>query len=422
MASSSSSSSSASRRHNDNAHHLAASSTSSSYSSAAAPRTRRTTTCRHSWSHALSLVTLALLALLALLARPAAAVSSGQQHPLKPIARPVYSVGQAVPVECLNRTVDTGEHITDASGQLQYVPFPVCNETGKPLELYFGVEQDLNCTIDFISDPLFHLLEFYIHNDAPLTCRVPSWPLPSSIISTPSKPSSDPSARRRSDHKDQNEYSVDALSGTDNGAMGAQSTAYTPLVIALTGTLQLSHLHVASTLNVLLHTAAATAPSSSKQIDVVNDKQILAAAAYSTTQRAPPPSRIVIGDALPLQFRVRWYDGPSPPLGSSSSSSSGGGGCCSPSAVLFYCALSAGAAVAVSFAWWRGVEMPRRIGRGGVGLGLGMGMGAREARLEGGFGAASLGKAAYSGYGYNGYGVGGGGGGIMNGGMGGKRD
>lgn len=33
--------------------------------------------------------------------------------------------------------------ITDASGQLQYIPFPVCNETGKPLELYFGIEKGM---------------------------------------------------------------------------------------------------------------------------------------------------------------------------------------------------------------------------------------------------------------------------------------
>ncbi|KAK8207859.1 hypothetical protein BKA81DRAFT_281816, partial [Phyllosticta paracitricarpa] len=314
-----------------------------------------------------------------------AAAAGGNQEPLSPESGkrswPSYRVGQSVPVQCLNRTVDTGEHITDASGQLQYVPFPVCNETGKPLELFFGVEQDLNCTIDFISDPLFHLLEFYVHNDAPLTCRVPSHPLPGSIISRP-----DPS--------------------TDAGALGSQSTAYTPLVIALTGTLQLSHLHVASTLNVLLHTSSKKAPASS----------ILAATAYSASDDDDASasdsahSRIVIGDALPLRLRVRWYDGPSPPLGALSSSStpfSVGGGGCSARAVLFYCALSAGAAVAVSFAWWRGVEMPRRLVRGvaGGGYRYGYGYGAgKEARLEGGLGGNGNGARSYNGYGYSGLG------------------
>jgi hypothetical protein len=36
---------------------------------------------------------------------------------------------------------DTGEHISDDKGVLQYIPFPVCEETGKPLELHYGVEK-----------------------------------------------------------------------------------------------------------------------------------------------------------------------------------------------------------------------------------------------------------------------------------------
>ncbi len=36
---------------------------------------------------------------------------------------------------------------------------------------------DFNCTMSFISDEYFHLLEFYVHNDAPLTCRIPARPL-----------------------------------------------------------------------------------------------------------------------------------------------------------------------------------------------------------------------------------------------------
>ena len=35
---------------------------------------------------------------------------------------------------------DTGEHIENDKHELQYIPFPVCNETGKPLELQYGVE------------------------------------------------------------------------------------------------------------------------------------------------------------------------------------------------------------------------------------------------------------------------------------------
>ncbi|USP73505.1 ribosomal protein s21 protein [Curvularia clavata] len=126
------------------------------------------------------------------------------------------------------------QKITDAAGHLQYIPFPVCNETGRPFELFFGVEKDVNCTIDFVTDEFFHLLEFYIHNDAPLSCRIPSKPLPPSVLAT--------------------QYLV-SDSSTQEGALGSQSTSYTPLVVALAGTLQLSHLHVGNHLNLLVHAA-----------------------------------------------------------------------------------------------------------------------------------------------------------------------
>lgn len=58
---------------------------------------------------------------------------------------PFYSVGDAIPVSCLNRTIETGEHVTNEKGELQYVPFPTCSETGRPLELYFGVEKGMSC-------------------------------------------------------------------------------------------------------------------------------------------------------------------------------------------------------------------------------------------------------------------------------------
>lgn len=59
----------------------------------------------------------------------------------QPAAQSQYKVGEPIPVSCLNRTIETGEHITDEQGQLQYIPFPTCNETGRPLELYFGIER-----------------------------------------------------------------------------------------------------------------------------------------------------------------------------------------------------------------------------------------------------------------------------------------
>lgn len=240
-----------------------------------------------------------------------------------------------------------GEHITNANGQLQYVPFPTCNETGRPLELYFGVEKDMNCTIDFVDDSFFHTLEYYVHNDAPFTCRIPARPLAASALTTKKE---DPTIE----------------------GQGSLSRDYIPLIIALTGTLQLSHLHIASHLNVLLHAV----PKS------VEPGVIAASTAYSVAAPWSPPTRIVIGDALPLMFSVRWYPNTQLPSGWT-----GVGGHIYAS-TLVYCLLSVGATTAICIAYFRGVELPRRLrshgkdrmagnmesgGRlGGYGYGIGM--------------------------------------------------
>ncbi|ORY05836.1 hypothetical protein BCR34DRAFT_626791 [Clohesyomyces aquaticus] len=294
------------------------------------------------------------------------AALSGQE-PLKEVQTAGYRAGELIPVSCLNRNIETGEHITDANDQLQYVPFPTCNETGRPLELFFGVEKDINCTIDFITDPLFHLLEFYIHNDAPLTCRIPSRPLP-------------PSPK-------EHDYKVSDAT-TQEGALGSQSTLYTPLIIALSGTLQLSHLHVSHDLNLLVHAA----PKS------VAPGTITAASAYSVSAHEKQ-TRVTIGDSLPLRFSVRWYPGTTLPPGWT-----GYGGHVYKSTFL-YCVVSAGLSAAICVAYFRGVELPRRLkryardkvqggrfamGNGGGGYGLPVSNG------SGGFG----GGGGYAGYGY----------------------
>ena len=35
------------------------------------------------------------------------------------------------------RSGETGEHIQDARNEIQWIPFPMCNETGKPLEFHY---------------------------------------------------------------------------------------------------------------------------------------------------------------------------------------------------------------------------------------------------------------------------------------------
>lgn len=66
--------------------------------------------------------------------------------------------------------------MTDEHGILQYIPFLTCSETGKPLEFRYLSEDPVNCTIKAINEDVFHLWEFYIHNDSPLACRVPARP------------------------------------------------------------------------------------------------------------------------------------------------------------------------------------------------------------------------------------------------------
>lgn len=84
----------------------------------------------------LSLVLLAILTFCTSLAQAA----TEEQKPLEQTDRK-YRYGDPIPVSCLNRTIDSGEHVEDDQGRLQYIPFPTCNETGRPLELYFGMEK-----------------------------------------------------------------------------------------------------------------------------------------------------------------------------------------------------------------------------------------------------------------------------------------
>ncbi|KZM20579.1 uncharacterized protein EKO05_0010950 [Ascochyta rabiei] len=309
-----------------------------------------------------------------------------------------YRLGELIPVSCLNRTIETGEHITDASGQLQYIPFPTCNETGRALELFFGVEREMNCTIDFVTDELFHLLEFYIHNDAPLSCRIPSKPLPPSVL--------------------EQHYRV-SESATQEGALGTQSTLYSPLTMALAGTLQLSHLHVGNHLNLLLHAGDARGSGSGRGSGRGSDRDsagtIDAATAYSIASHVRN-AKITIGDPLPLSFSVRWYPGTTLPHGWS-----GYGGHIYLSTLL-YCVLSAGASAAVCVAYFRGVELPRRLRRyardkmnGGGRFGMGGGSGGSGGGGGGGGGGSGYGlpmpngglNRNGSGYGLGGYGYGG---------------
>ena len=224
---------------------------------------------------------------------------------------------------------ETGEHIQDAKDEIQWRPFPKCNETGKPLEFNYGIETEINCTIPMIDDPFFHLLEFYIHSDAPLACRLPARP-PAHVETVGEKP---------------------------------RAQEYIPLVFALAGTLQLSHLHVSTHLNVLLH-------STPKHHIHPRDSGVLdSGAAYSTSplnhhECGGPTRRLVIGDPLPLSFSVRWFPTPALPKTEGKVEWAGMGGHVYASTV-FYALVSFGAGVLSSAVYFFGVILPKRLkGRG----------------------------------------------------------
>ncbi|PKY02873.1 hypothetical protein P168DRAFT_328847 [Aspergillus campestris IBT 28561] len=157
-------------------------------------------------------------------------------------SRTGYTYGQPMPVTCLNRTIDSGEHITDDLGKLQYIPFPTCSETFLPLALRYGVTETISCTIDPVPDELYHLLEYYVHSDVPMACRVPTAPLIT--------PHRGPSPGRTGD--DDEPDAMSAL-GQLNAGEGGSGPSYTPITFGVQGTLQRSHLHLWTDMNVLLH-------------------------------------------------------------------------------------------------------------------------------------------------------------------------
>lgn len=262
-----------------------------------------------------------MMQLLLLLVFAVAARAWGASHEH---ALPSYHYGAPIRVECMNRSSETGEHIENAAHEIQWVPFPVCNETGKPLEFHYGIEGEQNCTIAMVSDPFFHLLEFYIHSDAPLSCRLPARPPPHVEVVGEKPPAQE----------------------------------YIPLVFALAGTLQLSHMHISTHMNVLLH-------STPKHHIHPHDSGVLdSGTAYSTSplthMEGSATRRLVIGDPLPLSFSVRWFPTPALPKTEGRVEWSGMGGHIYASTV-FYSLLSFCAGVVVSAVYFFASVLPRRL-------------------------------------------------------------
>lgn len=167
-------------------------------------------------------------------------------------------------------------------------------------------------------------------------------------------------------------------------------------MVALSGTLQLSHLHVANELNLLVHTEPLTPSQSRGRID--------SAAAYSISP-GTKNTKLIIGDPLTLTFHVRWYRSSYLPLTN-----------LAPHhgfwTTLSYCVFAAAASAAICVVYFRGVDLPRRLRFHG------------KERIGGAGGRENGGLPKYNGYGYmpTGGGVGAGNGyGGYGGGVG-KRD
>ena len=282
---------------------------------------------------------------------------------------PSYHYGDAIKIECMNRSSETGEHIQLANDEIEWVPFPLCNETQRPLEFHYGVEAELNCTIPMVDDPFFHLLEFYLHADAPLACRLANRPAPhiETVGERPYKPE------------------------------------YVPLVFALAGTLQMSHLHVATHLNVLLHSSpkhhihphdsgvldSGVAYSTSPLGHKIHQAGGSAADESSSVQAISEAVRLIIGDPLPLTFSVRWFPTPSLPKTEGRVEWSGMGNHLGPSTV-FYSLVSFIAGAIVAGAYFFGTVLPRRLkGRSlGGATPLGYGIGGGSSGVGNGWGIA----------------------------------
>ncbi|KAF9886689.1 hypothetical protein FE257_011203 [Aspergillus nanangensis] len=246
-------------------------------------------------------------------------VAAGSDY--SPTSRTGYTYGQPMPVTCLNRTIDSGEHITDDLGKLQYIPFPTCNETFLPLAIRYGVSETLNCTINALPDELYHLLEYYVHSDVPMTCRVPTGPLDSTTTPPDSKNGDDT---------------------TDLAALSQDGPPYTPITFAVQGTLQRSHLHIWTDMNVLAHNIDSSADQKTGKKKNKNKNNqagyIVAGTAYSVpefdlsalkgekpadgeseaeavAEAAREPwtaghgTKVIRGEPLTFTFHVSWIEG-----------------------------------------------------------------------------------------------------------------
>lgn len=173
-----------------------------------------------------------------------------QDYPLYHLDAQTYSMhktGDAIPISCIKRQIDTGEHIFDPeTNEIVYGAFPNCLETNKPLEVEFGVDGIKECTIK-MDDELFHLFQLYLHKDVPWTCKLES-------------------------------------------RKGAG--VYIPIDISLRGGVMESHVDLDSNINMIIMS------------DNTDDEgEIVSGAAWSSSGNT---YKVIIGDMVKLRFNINW--------------------------------------------------------------------------------------------------------------------
>lgn len=219
----------------------------------------------------------------------------------KALAVAGYSRGDAIPIECIQRQIDNGEHMFDDENNILYAPFPNCFETDAPLSFKYNVDEVVNCTIDLGHD-FFHVFQMIIHEDVPFSCRIPY-----------------------------------AKQVTESSAEGTTKPAFIPLTFNIRGTIQESHIHIDPFLNVAL---------------LANNtgNTIISGAAFSS---GPISQRFIIGDSLPLKLAVRWYRGSVIPTANAALLSS--------STTLIYCFATFLGTLAVTIAVLYGFIFPKKL-------------------------------------------------------------
>lgn len=241
-----------------------------------------------------------LFAITASVAGVAAQVSPLQPYPDSNKVPVIgFNYGDSIPIECIQRNTDTGEHKFDDTGAIVYAPFPNCFETDAPLALRYNVDEVVNCTVDLGHD-FFHVFQLLIHEDVPFSCRIPC-------------------AKQSAD--------------------GKTKPSFIPLTFNVRGDIQESHLHVDPFMNVAL---------------MANNtgNTLVGGAAFSTGSSS---RRVIIGDMLPFTLSIRWYKGSVMPTARSALISS--------STTLMYCFGTFIGTLALTSAVFYGLIFPTKLKR-----------------------------------------------------------